>query len=316
MSIALLLIGLFGVSSPLTVGPAAQPDVVFVQGGATPHLLLERRPGAECGGAPAGFVAHRHAVQCPAQISPSFAAQWIGRTVRLHGGKGECTAEVLDLHLLSWFDPGFDYKGQWFDEVPATTQDAALLKAALAQATQEDRFLAAALKVADPAACEGARWAQPIDAEPARVQPLQRVAPALAADALRRFRAHEGHQAMQRRYRAEADGAAKGIWDSFDGAHPQVRVFKSAAATYVYAGASVGGCGYFDADFWVIWRKNGTRWTVVTDADQVGEFIAPALMIEGKGGPLFVDHTVLIAPQGPLYEVVEDVDVHSFICPC
>lgn len=316
MNIALMLIGLFGVSTPLTVGPQTQPDVVFVQGGEAPHLLLERRPDAECAGSPQGFVAGRNAVQCPAKVDAGLSMKWIGRTVRLHGGKGECTAEVVDLHLLSWFDPGFSHRGKWFGDIPAKRDSPALFRAALKQAVSEDRFLAAALKVADPSACEGARWAQPVDTAPARVQPSQRVEPKLAAEALRRFRAHEGHQAMQRRYRAEADGTPEGIWDSFDGARPDVRVFRSGSETYVYAGASVGGCGYFDADFWVIWRKTDTRWDVVTDADQVGGFIAPQLMIEGRDGPLFVDHTVLIAPQGPLYEVVEDVDVHSFICPC
>lgn len=307
------LVGLLTISAQ----PSA-PDagVVFVGGGDSPHLLLERQPGAECKGAPTRFVNHRLAVQCPAKVDPAIALRWIGKSVRLHGGVGDCTAQVEDLHVVAWFQPHFEFQGKWFDRwAHDKAPPKGLLEAAWANAPADDRFLAASLKVDDPKACAGARWAQPAEAEPARVRPSGAVPKALHAEALRRMRAHPGHVAMQRRFRAEATDA-KGIWDSFDGARPDVRVFESSAQTYVYAGASVGGCGYFEADFWSIWRVEDGRWTAVTDADQVGEFIMPSLMIEGEGGPLFVDHTVLIAPDGPLYEVVEDVDVNHYICPC
>lgn len=292
------------------------PGVVFVGGGDTPHLLIERLPGAECAGKPTRFVHYRHAVQCPAKVDPAQGLRWIGKSVRLHGGAGACTAEVVDLHVVAWFQPYFEYKGTWFDGWPdEAAPPQGLLDAAWANAPAEDRFLAASLKVDDPKACAGARWARPAEAEPARVRPSTEVPKALKAQALRRFRAHPGHVAMQQRFRAEATDP-KGIWDGFEGGSPDVRVFQSAGQTWVYAGASVGGCGYFQGDFWAIWRIDGDRWTAVTDADQVGEFILPRLMIEGQAGPMFVDHTVLIAPVGPIYEVVEDVDVNSYICPC
>lgn len=308
------LVGLLTISTQ----PAATPDagVVFVGGGDAPHLLIERQPGADCAGAPTRFINSRLAVQCPAKVEAAQSLRWIGRTVRLHGGAGECTAKVVDLHVVAWFQPHFEYQGKWFDAWPHdATPPQGLLDAAWANAAMDDRFLAASLEVNDAKACQGARWAQPAEAEPARVRPSAKVSKRLHAQVLRRFRAHEGHVAMQRRFRAEATDA-KGVWDRFDGARPAVRVFETEGATWIYAGASVGGCGYFEANFWAIWRRTGKTWELVTDADQVGEFIMPSLMIEGDAGPLFVDHTVLIAPRGPIYEVVEDVDVNHYICPC
>lgn len=322
MSIAFMLIGLFGISTP-TVTPAASGGrVAFVQAGAIPHLLIERRPGAECAGDPEAFAAHRGAVQCPTDIDAGLATRWIGQTVELYGGDGACTAEVVDLHLLSWFDTNFHYRGTWFGEVKFDAfkngPPTALLKAALAQAPDEDRFLAAALKVNDTKACDGARWARTGDTQPPKVEALSTVKPQLRAAALARFRAHDGHRAVQQRYRAEADMAESqpATWDAFDGNKPVVKVFESGKQTYIYVGASVGGCGDFQGDFWVIYARVGSKWVTVADADQVGEFIMPQIMIEGDTGPLFADHTVLIAPNGPVYEVVEDVDVASYICPC
>ena len=322
MSIALLLIGLFGISTPATIPTAKGGQISFVQAGATPHLLIERRPGAECAGAPDDWAGHRNAVQCPAQIDAGLATRWIGRTVELYGGAGPCTAEVVDLHLLSWFDIGFDFRGTWFGEIKHETIDAptrrALLKAAMEHAPDADRFLAAALKVSDAKACDGARWARTGDTQPAKIEAQATVDARLSAAALQRFRAHEGHRALQQRYVAEVDTTRKQPkhWDNFDGGSPWVKVFASGKQTYVYVGTSVGGCGDFSGDFWVIWQRVGEKWVPIADADQVGDFILPALMIEGDSGPLFADHTVLIAPNGPVYEVVEDVDVQSYICPC
>lgn len=321
MSLALLLIGLFGISAPTTTPSAQGGRVAFVQSGDTPHLLIERRPGAACAGAPSGFAAHRGAVQCPAEVDAGLATRWIGQTVELYGGVGRCTAEVVDLHLLAWFDTNFHYQDKWFGDIDFGAEprpSVALLKAALAQAPDEDRFLAAALKVNDAKACDGARWARTGDTEPARIEALRTVKPSLRAAAVQKFRAHEGYRAVQERYRAEADTTTRqpDHWEAFDGGSASVRVFVSGKQTYVYVGASVGGCGDFTADFWIIYARVGAKWVPVTDADQVGEFILPQLMIEGDSGPLFADHTVLIAPSGPVYEVVEDVDVNSYICPC
>lgn len=323
MFIAFMLIGLFGISTPTVAPMSSSGRVAFVQGGAIPHLLIERRPGAKCAGAPDAFVAQHTAVQCPIAIDAGLATRWLGQTVELYGGAGVCTAEVVDLHLLAWFNINFDHQGVWFDEVKLKAQKsdppASLLKAALAQAPADDRFLSASLKVSDAKACDGARWASVDDTAAPKVEAQRTIKPRLRAAALARFRAHSGHRAVQQRYRAETDSMTDKqppYWDGFDGERPRVTVFESGKQTYIYVGARVGGCGDFGADFWVIYARVGSKWVVIADADQVGEFIAPQIMILGEAGPLFADHTVLIAPNGPVYEVVEDVEVEHYTCPC
>ncbi|MGK0362126.1 MAG: hypothetical protein ACI9U2_004446 [Bradymonadia bacterium] len=323
MFIAFMLIGLFGISTPTVAPMSSGGRVAFVQGGATPHLLIERRPGAKCAGAPDAFVARHTAVRCPIEIDAGLATRWLGQTVELYGGAGVCMAEVVDLHLLAWFDVNFGHDGTWFGEISFDAQTSgppsSLLKAALARAPAEDRFLSAALKVNDAKACDGARWARIGDTTPSKIEAQHTVKPRVRTAALARFRAHPGHRAMQERYRAETDymtDKQPTHWDAFDGGRPQVTVFQSGKQTYVYVGAMVGGCGDFGADFWVIYARVGSKWVVIADADQVGGFIAPQIMIVGEAGPLFADHTMLIAPNGPVYEVVEDVDVATYICPC
>ena len=127
-----------------------------------------------------------------------------------------------------------------------------------------------------------------------------------------RFRRHSGHAALQARYQAETGCA--GVWDDDQ---VRVRVLPAGDRQFVFVGAQVGGCGEFSADFWVIWQVEDGHHTVLTDSDGVGGWFEPEALVErADGRPTFFDAHLRVEPRGAGYQVVEDVAVQSWICPC
>ncbi|MCB9549672.1 MAG: hypothetical protein H6706_28025 [Myxococcales bacterium] len=287
--------------STLTAPAAPTTSGVFFVAPDGQHVLLRRVPGAECAGR-LRLTLEGEAIVCrppPLEAEPHLS--WVGRHLTLQGGARACEAEVTGLALMAWLEPEADAGGR-------TTA-----RKAWSRAGHDDRFLVATVKPrGGGAACKGARWAETgapalhVGQSPAAVD---------ATAALARFRAHPAYQALQSRYQAETRRA--GTWDADEGTSLVVRQLPAGDATYVYAGAQVGGCGEFSADFWVIWKVTGTTWEAVTDADQVGGWFEPEALVEqGQAAPVFLDRHLRIEPRGRGYEVVEDVAVESWICPC
>ncbi|MEZ4469936.1 MAG: hypothetical protein R3F60_03840 [bacterium] len=286
--------------SALTAPAAPATDGVFFVAPDGQHVLLRRVPGAECAGR-LRLALDGDAIVCrPPPLEAEPHQVWVGRHLTLQGGARTCEAEVTGLALMAWLEPEADAGGR------------TSARKAWSRAGHDDRFLVATVKPRSGSTCKGARWAE---AGPSALHVGRQPVGVDAAAAIDRFRAHPAYQALQKRFRAETRRA--GAWDEDEGQGVLVRQLPAGEDTYVYAGAQVGGCGEFSADFWVIWKVTGDTWTSVTDADQVGGWFEPEALVEqGQAAPVFLDRHLRIEPRGLGYEVVEDVAVESWICPC
>lgn len=287
--------------TPVTATEVAQSRPVLFAADRGRHVLLQRVPGAECSGT-LRFSADGEAIVCRAPPLESEPHQgMIGRRLILHGADQSCPVVVTELSLIAWF--GVDDGGKR----PGKAQ------AAWELASWDDRFVAARVKSLDGRRCPGAHWAEEDRAGSTHLQVGHTPKPAELKQVLARFRQHSGHTALQARYQAETGRA--GAWDA---AEVRVRVLPATHGKFVFAGAQVGGCGEFSADFWVIWQVDAEgRYTPLTDSDTVGGWFEPeALLDRPDGRPTFFDAHLRVEPRGTGYQVVEDVAVASEVCPC
>lgn len=292
-----------GLSAPSSELAAPHPSVLFVADHGE-HILLRRVPGAECSGKPRLGRDTAMVVCAPPALEAEAHLDRIGQKVVLRGPGVACPAQVVGIDLVAWTDL----------ESGPTGRGKAAAQAAWSHVTYDDRFVAARVR-STGRRCSGARWAEVLDE--ARDGTLQVGSVPAAAEvkaALAHLRQHPGHAEIQGRYQAET--GAVGPWD--EAGELDVRVLPAAEGHYVFAGAQVGGCGEFSADFWVIWQVDATgRYTAVTDADVVGGWFLPEALIERPGArPTFLDAHLRVEARGTRYEVVEDVAVETWACPC
>lgn len=296
---ALLATEATGVTPAITTELTESRSVLFTADRGR-HVLLQRVPGAECAGK-LRLSADGEAVICrapPLEAEPH--QHFVGRQLVLHGADQSCLVEVTEISLITWY------------EQEDGIRRAGSAQAAWERAAYDDRFVAARVKSVDGRRCPGARWAEEVESQ-SHLQVGHSPERAEQKEAVARFRRHPGHAALQARF--EAETGRTGMWDD---AQVRVRVLPTRTGQFVFAGAQVGGCGEFSADFWVIWQVSSQGdYTVLTDSDVVGGWFEPEALVERPDGrPTFFDAHLRVEPRGAGYQVVEDVAVETWSCPC
>ena len=255
---------------------------------------------------------------------PPALKGWKGKKLHVYGeGKRSCEVVVQGFAMLAeavaHFGTVEDWQGRGGEQMPGDGEVAdAIWELATSGAASRPRGVWLTARVdKDRKVCgEKAVWAR--DADLPRPDIWGKVSSsAVTSEAVKLFRDLPAWKKIQEEFKKYKQS---GLWDEFEGAVPQVKVFRHPSKdlhVVVVRGSAGHGCGSFEGKLWAAWEVKGGGWTRITREETGRDFqVTDVFSSDGENRPFLVDSKNLVVPSAGAYKVSLVYEIPFYDCGC